>query len=48
MGLARLRKSLQIVNHPPTQPETAAPIRQTPPAALKDCRKCVNCFTYKQ
>lgn len=25
MGLVRLKKSVRIVNHPPTQPETIAP-----------------------
>lgn len=29
MGLVRLRKSVRIVNHPPTQPETIAPVQQT-------------------
>lgn len=48
MGLVRLRKSVRIVNHPPTQPETIAPVQQTPPGALKICRKRANCFAYKQ
>lgn len=39
MGLVRLKKSVRIVNHPPTQPERAAPVQQTPPNATKSRRK---------
>lgn len=48
MGLVRLKKSVRIVNHPPTQPETIAPPsrprrgRAGPQKAAKNA----NCFTY--
>ena len=35
MGLVRLKNSFRIVNHPPAQPERAAPVRQAPPGTQK-------------
>ena len=39
MGLVRLRKSVRIVNHPPTQPETIAPAQQTPARPRRDAER---------